>query len=289
MSRPIMMAGNPTDNLQFEAPDFAPIRYVSVHNLTAANTVNVHEGHGGELLFQIPPRTLIGLPVSETMFIVVRMAQGSTAPVAGDMVLASTSTAHLPPVAARLPDVVNKSALTSLTGSSATIGQIGLPYGSTQVALQSAGNVGDGNVGSGIAGVATYLSNGSDWDIQRNNTQVTLLASAARTSSTASSDQTNYNARGVLIYLQATAASGTGGLTVYIRGKDTLGNYYNLFKAPAAITATGGYTYQLGPGVNTLGQMTGVQAADLPRTWDVYVLAGDSSSYTYSVDAVLIL
>src|SRR5579871_3766078 len=72
------------------------------------------------------------------------------------------------------------------------------------------------------------------------NQDMTLLASAARTATTNSAPQTNQNARGVLVYLNVTAASGTGGLRLAVQAQDPVsGNYININLLPTAVTATG--------------------------------------------------
>jgi hypothetical protein len=62
--------------------------------------------------------------------------------------------------------------------------------------------------------------NGINWDRERNNTQGTLLASAARTATATSPNQTNYNAKGVQLTIDVTAVSGTGGLILVLQGID---------------------------------------------------------------------
>lgn len=136
------------------------------------------------------------------------------------------------------------------------------------------------------------LYNGSSTDRQRGNTDLSLLASAARTATTASADQTNYNGRGVRLVLSVTAASGTGGLQAEIQGKDSIsGAYFQLNTDPAAVTATGTYVYDLYPSTLSAAAngITQATQALLSRTWRVNVKAGDASSYTYSVSAVTIL
>ncbi|WP_407310490.1 hypothetical protein [Desulfosporosinus sp. SB140] len=135
--------------------------------------------------------------------------------------------------------------------------------------------------------------NGATWDKQRGNTELTLLASAARTSSTVSPTQTNYNAKGIIVWINVTAASGTGGLQVIVQGGHPLiGGYAPwLTAAPAAITSTGVRGYAFYPGISTVAG-TGINVAIngiLPRTFSVLVQHGDSSSYTYALGASLIL
>lgn len=122
-------------------------------------------------------------------------------------------------------------------------------------------------------------------DRSRANDALTLLAAAARTATTSSPDQTNFNWRGLQVVLNVTAASGTGGLIVTVQGKDPVsGNYYNLNANPAGVTATGTYVYEVYPGVGAAGGgVTQRISGILPRTFRVTVTAGDGSSYTYSV------
>lgn len=131
--------------------------------------------------------------------------------------------------------------------------------------------------------------NNATVDAWRNNTEGTLLASAVRTASTASAIQTNYNAKGVLVVLNVTVASGTGGLQIIIRHKDSVsGVSYGINTTPAAINTTGTYRYLLYPGA-TSSNCTQNTPAPLPRTWDVLTQHADGSSYTYSVGYALIV
>lgn len=127
------------------------------------------------------------------------------------------------------------------------------------------------------------------------NIDAQMLAASARTTAAASADQTNLGCRGVLVVLNITAASGTGGLTLLIKGKDSVSNaYYQLNASPTAIIATGIYVYELYPGSSTAGSagttlVNQRTAGVLPRTWRINVNVGDASSYTYSVSAVTIV
>lgn len=136
-----------------------------------------------------------------------------------------------------------------------------------------------------------YGYNESTYDRWRNNTSQTALASAARTASANSGDLTNYNGRGVNAVLDISAASGTGGLQLLIQGKDSISsNYYQLNGTPTAIVAVSTSAYEVYPGggTGTVGNVTRV-AGVVPRTFRIRVLAGDSTSYTYSVSVNLVL
>lgn len=135
----------------------------------------------------------------------------------------------------------------------------------------------------------SQLYNESTLDRQRNNTETTLLASAARTATTSSADQTNHNARGVLVTLDVTAVTDTPSITLVVQAK--MGNNYEaLLTASAAVTATGTHSYIVYPGVGAAsGDVTQVAGFPLPRTWRVTLTHGDSDSITYSVESSLIL
>jgi len=122
------------------------------------------------------------------------------------------------------------------------------------------------------------------------NSDSSILTSALRTATTQSSDQTNTGSRGVLIFLNITAASGTGGLTLRILGKDPVsGQYFYINAAPTTITATGQYGYVLGPGCMSYGgSLQQTTATILPRVWAVQIVHGDGSNYTYSVGASVV-
>ncbi len=136
---------------------------------------------------------------------------------------------------------------------------------------------------------ALELFNGAAWDPQRNNTELTLLTSAARTATTASAEQVNYNARGVLLYFNVSAVPGTDTVQLTVEGKDPVSGNWGQIWAPAAISATvQPGRYMLYPGVGA-ANLTGQASAALPRIWRVRVIHSGVGSFTYSVGASLIL
>lgn len=124
---------------------------------------------------------------------------------------------------------------------------------------------------------------GTSWDRQRNNHEITLLASAARTTTNTGSDQTNYNARLAYIVIDITVGSGFG-LTPAIQGKDSLsGKYYALSAAITKLTTTGTYVYYFATGTPVAaGGVTAVSGFALPRLWRLVMTADDATSATYS-------
>lgn len=134
-----------------------------------------------------------------------------------------------------------------------------------------------------------HLYNGITWDKARSNSQGTILASAARTAQTNSAQQLNYNARGVTLYLNITAASGTGGLGVDLILVDPVsGNSVRINPTPTLKTTIGLSIYQYYPGIAT-GIIAQANLLALPRIWYAIVEAGDASSYTYSLGYAYIL
>jgi hypothetical protein len=186
----------------------------------------------------------------------------------------------------------------SLTGSNVPDAQrlpIKITNGSNEINLTSVGSTSDGNA-FGYYGMNTNsisrIYNGSTYDRQYGNTQGTLLASQARTIQTGSPIQTNYNAKGVILFLNVTVASGTGGLQPKVLIVDPVsGNAIQYYTDPGAITGTGLYAYVIYPGDNTPAYGTTKQHVQtaLPRTWQVNVYVSDASSYTYSLGYALIL
>jgi hypothetical protein len=170
------------------------------------------------------------------------------------------------------------------------------------VGLRSSAGV-EPSIGSIVAGALTTSTsalrttaglmafNELTMDAWRNNTEATLLASVARTATTTSAFQTNYNARGLYIYFPVTSA-GTGGLTLrlWARGDSVNTHGEAELLAAAQVIGTGTYVYQLYPGVGTaVAGVTKAVSGALPRSWYIDVVHADGSSWTYSVGTVLIV
>jgi hypothetical protein len=124
--------------------------------------------------------------------------------------------------------------------------------------------------------------NGIGWDPWRLNMNVTLLASAARTATLQSADQTNFNGSCVHVVLNVTSA-GTGSITLTVQGKDSVSSAYYTLIAGAAVTTNSTNVYKVCPGITVAAN---VSAADiLPRTWRIDVTHNNANSITYSVGA----
>ncbi len=149
-----------------------------------------------------------------------------------------------------------------------------------------------GNNGATNVAVLGHLYNGATQDRQRNNTDLVLLASAARTAATPTPDQINYNGRGVVLLLNVTAnPGGAETLTVSIEAK--IGGVYRTMTAfPAtAAAANATYLYLLYPGIVETVAVANLepQALVLPRGWRGVVTPSASGSWTYQLDGSLLL
>lgn len=115
-----------------------------------------------------------------------------------------------------------------------------------------------------------------------------LLASAVRTA-TVSSDtfrvDEDLQGQRLIVFLNVTAASGTGGLTLTVEGYDIASQSWFRMVAGSALITTGKRIYALGNGVSAAAaaDITAAVAAPVPESWRVTVTHGDASNYTYSV------
>ncbi len=130
------------------------------------------------------------------------------------------------------------------------------------------------------------------------NARRILIHNAAYTTQQACPLLRNETHKYARFYLDISAASGTGGLTLVVRGYswngvtttngEAMGNPGVILTAGAAITATGVYIYELAEYPQAARGAVQLTVADtLPVYWDVQVQVGDASSYTYSVSVDL--
>lgn len=128
---------------------------------------------------------------------------------------------------------------------------------------------------------------GTNYNRRRNNNEVTVYSSAARTATPTATDLTNYNHRGVVVVIDVTAITDTPSVTFTIEGKSTLGSDYYTILASAAITGTGVTVLRVYPGLTAVANQT---ANDIiPRLWRVTPVHADADSITYSVSANYVL
>jgi hypothetical protein len=104
---------------------------------------------------------------------------------------------------------------------------------------QSAVVVADGATGIGVLADMPLLYNGTNFDRPRNNTEGTVLASASRAATPTISNITNYNARGIRLFLNITVTPNNAEtLTVSIEWVDPVSAAVKAVTAFPAITAS---------------------------------------------------
>lgn len=161
---------------------------------------------------------------------------------------------------------------------------------STELAAAAALADGASNPTTPMVGSAKLGFNGTTWDRWRNNEEVTLLASAVRSSTTVSSDQTNYNAKGVIIFMHVSVVPGTDTVQIIIEGKDPVsGNYDAVFfgQLTSGVSQVLELVY---PGAtDSDGAVGQTNDIPLPRTWRVDITHIGSGNFTYSVGASYIV
>lgn len=147
---------------------------------------------------------------------------------------------------------------------------------------------GQANPSGEFSAAMGYLFNGTNWDRQRNNQDglTAGITAAGVTTTQTGADQTNYNARGVLVVLDMTVV-GTGSVTIAIQGKDTVSGKYYALLTGAVVSTNSTNLYQLYPGVTVAANAA--VSSPLPRTWRIVVTANNANATTYTVGASLIL
>lgn len=113
------------------------------------------------------------------------------------------------------------------------------------------------------------------------NLSGTLLASAARTATTSSADQTNYNAKGVRVFINVTVDAAAASVVPTITVKDPVSGVYTAILTGAAITATGHTVLTVYPGATVAAGVT--LSTALGKTWRVTMTHADTDSMTYSI------
>lgn len=107
-----------------------------------------------------------------------------------------------------------------------------------------------------------------------------LAASAARTATFTSTDQTNVQWRGVHVIVDITAFT-SGTWTVTIQGKDPVSEKYYTLLTGAALAGTGTTVYKVYPGIVAVANASVPDF--LPKTWRVVVTGAATPVATFSV------
>jgi hypothetical protein len=141
-----------------------------------------------------------------------------------------------------------------------------------------------------FAVAAQTLYNGTSMDRQRNNVDVTLLASAARTTLQNSANITTYNCKGIIVTVDVTATVSTVSLTPSINYIDPASGKAIPLLTGTTIAATGTFTYWVNENAlaSVAAPFTKTAQADLGRIITINIAVGNANSQTYSVGYTLI-
>jgi len=168
--------------------------------------------------------------------------------------------------------------------------------GGQQVEILTQGSDTLGNTDDSIVVAAEeyqFESGAGVWERKRGNAEVTILASAARNAAGNSSDLTNHNAKGIMIYVDVTAVSGTSpDLDINIQMKDPVSGDYQGIMENLNISAAGNYIIIVYPGAveTTAFGAIETQGLPLPRTWRIYyTIGGTTPSFTFSIGGAYIV
>lgn len=136
--------------------------------------------------------------------------------------------------------------------------------------------------------VSSDAFNGVEYEPVRNNHEVVVLESAARTADTTSADQVNYNARGVALFLDVTATGTPAGQIDALNVQAKVGSGYVTIYSFTSLTinTVGQYPFLIYPFAVTAGtwKATPIQGV-VPRNWRLNVDHASADSITYSVVA----
>lgn len=138
------------------------------------------------------------------------------------------------------------------------------------------------------AGGPNYLYNGATYDLERNDLEATLRASAIHNVGAENGpDVTAHNAESLLLMVNVTTVAAGGTLTVSLQGKQQLSAvYFTFWTAEIPIKATGTFAYFFANGASG-GDFTECQAFGLgPRVWR-YTTTVATAAVTYSMSCVM--
>lgn len=119
------------------------------------------------------------------------------------------------------------------------------------------------------------------------NRDIVVYASAARTATPTKPIYKNYGYRGIVVFINATAASATPSVVFTIQGYNRTSDEYWTLLASAAVTGVGNTVLKVYPGLTA--SANAVASDVLPFEWAIDATHGDADSLTYDVTAHLIV
>ena len=147
--------------------------------------------------------------------------------------------------------------------------------------IQTAQSFADGGNGSREISVAGINYNEASFDKIRNNTDVTGLASGARTTTQTITGK-NYNGKGIFVVVDMTAIGAGATWTVTIDNKDGVSGKFYTVLTGAAIAGNSTNTYRVYPGLTAVANLTVNDV--ITRDYRVVItVGGTAASSTFSV------
>lgn len=224
------------------------------------------------------------VPDDSELYFQIRVVNGATAPASNTtMTVGFTSVENFSP----MPISVSEARL----GSTVSLPVVIQGYVDTE--LPSAATLADAASNPSTPQIAAdgMLFNGTTWDRARNNHYVNIDTSAAHTSTFNGATATNFNGRGVMVYINVTAASGTPSMLAKLQYSFDGTNFFDADTTnlqSTAITGIGAYVMMVYPGIATAANkaLNGI----LPRTWRMgYTISGSSPSLTFATWAAYLV
>lgn len=119
------------------------------------------------------------------------------------------------------------------------------------------------------------------FDLVRNNQDLTIFASAARTATPTPFDGVNYDGKSLHLVIDCTAITSSPSVVFTLQGKDAVSGKFYTILASAAIVGTGTTVLRVGPGLTAAANLVANDV--LPRSYRVIATHGNADSITYSV------
>lgn len=263
------------------ATDVGNLRFVSLQILNVANSATVVWEQSND------NATWIGLVLVRNEAIAAFPAVSTIASVNQMWTGAVTGRYFRVRISAYTSGTVSCSAWFSAVPPTPFSQQANIYAGTTALsALANASDNAGATAGLSVLSQTLLLNGSSNADRARNNHEVQVFASAARTTASNSADIVNYNGKAIKIVIDVTAVSGAASLIFTLKGKSTLSGKYFTILASASLIATGTVVLTVFPGAPVTANS---MANDfVPRLFRVEVGVLTADSATYSVDAQIV-
>jgi hypothetical protein len=187
------------------------------------------------------------------------------------------------PVSGPLTDAQLRASAVPVSGSFSLSGSVDTELPAAAALADTAANP----TAPAVGAFGMLWDGSTGWDREPAPQGGSLLGSAPRNVTTASVSQTNRGHRGVIVFLNITAAAGGQSLTLNIEGFDVVSSNWCVLVNGVATTANGLTGVELSPGAGgatiASNNLIAVRSGGLPRNWRVNVIHSGGAVWTYSV------